>query len=175
MLVSILLLRGINVGRTRRMSMKELHELCTDAGSTHCTTYVQSGNACLVHPSQEDLLTRLSKLLEQRFSENVALFIYTLDQWSELIRQLPFSVTPMPYVSFLQHPLSENHCTQLRGYLSKGESIATHNSFLYYSGTTPSHSKFSNALVESITDQRATTRNWNTVIALQERAQTMFC
>ncbi len=155
--------------------MKELHSMCMDAGCNHCVTYVQSGNICAIHASQDDLINRLSVLLAEKFSAPVAIFGYTPHQWLDLIEHLPFAQDPMPYVSFLTSPLTETQHSQINDYLCAEESIASYRNFLYYAGKTPSTSKFSNTLVERITGQSATTRNWNTVVALQEIAQTMFC
>jgi len=43
----VALLRGINVGRAKRVSMGELRTLLTDLGYSDVTTYLQSGNAVL--------------------------------------------------------------------------------------------------------------------------------
>lgn len=41
---SVALLRGINVGRSKRVSMAQLRDLLTELGYTDVTTYLQSGN-----------------------------------------------------------------------------------------------------------------------------------
>lgn len=43
----VALLRGINVGRAKRVSMAELRTLLADLGYTNISTYLQSGNAVL--------------------------------------------------------------------------------------------------------------------------------
>jgi uncharacterized protein (DUF1697 family) len=45
--VFIALLRGINVGGTGMLPMKELSKLCTDLEFENVRTYIQSGNVVL--------------------------------------------------------------------------------------------------------------------------------
>jgi uncharacterized protein (DUF1697 family) len=46
----VALLRGINVGRNKRISMAQLRELLAELGYTDVTTYLQSGNAVVTSP-----------------------------------------------------------------------------------------------------------------------------
>lgn len=46
----VALLRGINVGRNKRVAMAQLRQLLQDLGYTDVTTYLQSGNAVFTSP-----------------------------------------------------------------------------------------------------------------------------
>jgi uncharacterized protein (DUF1697 family) len=47
----VILLRGVNVGGRNKVPMADLRAILTAAGFTHVRTYIQSGNAVVVHPS----------------------------------------------------------------------------------------------------------------------------
>lgn len=57
----VLLLRGLNVGRNRRVPMADLHELLEEAGYPEPRTLLQSGNVVLESP------TGAEKTVAQRF------------------------------------------------------------------------------------------------------------
>lgn len=46
----VVLLRGVNVGRSARLSMADLRKALGDLGATDVVTHIQSGNAVFAHP-----------------------------------------------------------------------------------------------------------------------------
>ncbi len=171
----ITLLRGINVGRANRISMKELNAIFLQAGCQACSTYVQSGNACVVHESKRQLIDQISPIFAERFGSLVALFVYTSEEWGNIIKNLPYPIEPMPYVTFMQTEISPDQLEKIRSTLEPTESITFQGSCLYYTGKTPGTSKFSNTWVEQCTQSLTTTRNWNTVTAMQTKIQSFYC
>ena len=55
----VALMRGINVGSTRKVPMAELRALCAKAGCKHPETYIQSGN--LIVDAEGDAIFRANQ------------------------------------------------------------------------------------------------------------------
>ena len=54
----IALLRGINVGKSIKVSMKELKSICEDIGLENVRTYIQSGNVIFESDLEEAEIRR---------------------------------------------------------------------------------------------------------------------
>jgi uncharacterized protein (DUF1697 family) len=77
----IALLRGINLGPSRRMAMPRLRELLTEAGYEDVATYVQSGNVVLSAADPPDLVReRIEQLVEDEFGFHSDVVIRTREE-----------------------------------------------------------------------------------------------
>ncbi|MBV9839693.1 MAG: DUF1697 domain-containing protein, partial [Solirubrobacterales bacterium] len=108
----VLLLRGINLGSTRRVAMPALRELLSDAGFDDVRTYVQSGNVVLSSDASPAQLARESeRLIGERFGFEVDVVVRTRDELAEVVRLNPLgevAVNPKRYqVSFLSAELDQ--------------------------------------------------------------------
>jgi uncharacterized protein (DUF1697 family) len=65
------LLRGVNVGRAKRIAMAELRELLAGLGFTGVRTHLQSGNAVFAAPQQPE--TGLARRIEHALAEQAGL------------------------------------------------------------------------------------------------------
>ena len=65
----VALLRGINVGRAKRVAMADLRELLGRIGCTSVRTLLQSGNAVFDHPGGQP--TTLAGLIETALAEDL--------------------------------------------------------------------------------------------------------
>lgn len=66
------LLRGINVGKTRRVPMAELRQLLTDWGATEVKTLLNSGNVSFeIHHSPKTIDEVLTRLISDHFGFEV--------------------------------------------------------------------------------------------------------
>ena len=72
----IALLRGINLGSTRKIAMPELRDLLHSLGYADARTYIQSGNIVLTsHEDARQLATRLERAIEERFKLRVPVLL----------------------------------------------------------------------------------------------------
>jgi uncharacterized protein (DUF1697 family) len=74
----VVLLRGINVGRSRRIGMGPLREALTAAGCTGVRTHLQSGNVVLdTDRTETDLAADVTALVQQAFGFDVPVVVRT--------------------------------------------------------------------------------------------------
>src|SRR3712207_6281217 len=75
------LLRGINVGRAKRIGMADLRALLTDAGFTDVATLLQSGNVVLDSDLPADeVARRVERAITERFDMDVAAVVRTREE-----------------------------------------------------------------------------------------------
>ena len=89
----IALLRGINVGRHRRVPMHDLRALAEDVGFHEVRTYVASGNLALTSEGQSNFIeATLEQAIEQRFGFAVDVLARTKERWMDYLNSNPFVV-----------------------------------------------------------------------------------
>lgn len=168
----IALLRGINVGAHKRVSMAELRDLLRTAGYGEVRTHLQSGNVVLTSQQSPTALgQRLNERIRASLGIDVDLVVRTRDELAEVIERDPFGELvddPKLYqVSFLSaepaaevvHDLNAVDVDPERFFVSGREIYAWHPTGIQRS-----------RLAGLLTDRRlgvtATARNWNTVTKL---------
>ena len=175
----IAMLRGINVAGQNRIKMAELKALCESLGLARVVTYVQSGN--LVFDAGVAGEARVSGLIEDGISRAFGLSVQVLsrtsERWSRIIAANPFPARQgidlaKLHVTFLAaiptaeaiKPLgsSIDHADE---FIPAGQEIYLHCPDGY------GRTKFTNTFFEKKLKMAATTRNWNTVLALNELAK----
>lgn len=173
----IAFLRGINVGSGRKVPMADLKKLCESLGLKNVQTYIQSGNLVfeLAQPEPiSELEARLQKAFSETFGFEIPVLIRTAEEWAESVAQNPFLKEENADIDRL-------HLTCLKELPSPGlvEKIKTfqflpdryeiigRDVFIFCAagyGT----SKLVNSFFESKLKTPATTRNWKTVMKLNE-------
>jgi uncharacterized protein (DUF1697 family) len=103
----ILLLRGVNLGPHKRVSMSELRGLLTEAGFSDVRTYVASGNVVLSSPlDPAAVAAEVERLIAERFGFDVDVVVRTRDELAEVVARNPLAevaVDPKRYqVTFLE-------------------------------------------------------------------------
>jgi uncharacterized protein (DUF1697 family) len=75
----VALLRGINVGKAKRVSMADLRALLEDLGHTDVGTVLMSGNAVFTSPSRNAaaLAKSIEQAIAERLSMDVKVFVRT--------------------------------------------------------------------------------------------------
>lgn len=86
----IALLRGINVGGNNKLPMAELRTLLATLGCQDVKTYIQSGNAVFAAPASDDLATRISAAISERFGLTVPVILRTRDELAQVPTCNPF-------------------------------------------------------------------------------------
>jgi uncharacterized protein (DUF1697 family) len=178
MTVYISLLRGINVGGSKILSMDTLCELYVGLGFSHIRTYLQSGNV-IFDSHEEDqlqLARQIESKIEQAFNFHVNVFIRQVQELQHIITGNPFlgqvqADTNKLHVSFLYTLPAETAWSKLvipaniPDKLVRGDMVI----YLYYPNGY-ARAKISTSHLEKLLGAPITNRNWNTVIALYKIA-----
>ena len=87
----VALLRGINVGGNRAVSMKTLKAVFEAAGMTDVRTYINSGNVLFSTKlrSRERIASRLEKAIEKEFGFAVAVLVVSETQLATIVAAIP--------------------------------------------------------------------------------------
>jgi uncharacterized protein (DUF1697 family) len=172
----VLLLRGINLGPSRRVPMADLRALFTDAGYADVQTYLQSGNLVLDSaasgPELEDTARRL---ISDRFGFEVPVVARNRRQLAAVVKLNPLgdvAEDPKRYqVSFLSDARAADALAGLESVVAASERIVAHGRELYtWHPDGIARSKLATALSAKRLGVTLTARNWRTVTALLEMA-----
>jgi len=172
----ILLLRGINIGPTKRIAMPELRKLLTGAGFEDVQTYVQSGNVVLTSSvSASKLGAECEKLIAERFGFDVDVIVRSRDELAEVVRLNPLADVadnPKRYqVSFCDGEPDAAAVVQIAAAAAPTEKLVAVGRELYaWHPDGVGRSKMWTKLAGKTLGVRATARNWTTVTTLLEMA-----
>lgn len=88
----IILFRGINVGRNRKVEMKRLKAVCISMGYTEVSTYINSGNLILESSnSASDIHMDLVKRLSIEFGFIIDIIVKTTAEMKQIADAIPSS------------------------------------------------------------------------------------
>ena len=173
----IAILRGINVGSGRKVPMADLKKLCENMGLLNVQTYIQSGNMVFELARAEAIPMfeiRLQQAFTEKFGFDIPVIVRTADEWAESIAQNPFLKEENVDIDRLHLTCLKEIASQellkkikLFQYLPDRYEIIGRDVFIFCAagyGT----SKLVNSFFESKLKVPATTRNWKTVLKLNE-------
>lgn len=168
-----ILLRGINVGKHRRLPMPALRDALAAAGYTGVQTYVQSGNVVLdAEGPDEALAAELSALIEREFGFDVPVVVRTRDEIAAVVEDNPLrgvaDVPKLQHVLFLAEPLDPARAEEVAGLAMAPEQVVVREREIhawYPDGM--QNSKLARSLAGTKLGV-ATDRNWATVLKLLE-------
>jgi len=91
--VRVALLRGINVGRAKRVAMAELRAVVTDLGYRDVRTLLNSGNVVFTVPGaiRGDAASRIEKAVEARLGVSSRVTVLTAAEVAEAVLENPLS------------------------------------------------------------------------------------
>ena len=165
------LLRGINIGPNKRISMAALRSIVESLGHTDVETYLQSGNVVFTPKGEGDHAARLSKAIAAETGHDVAVLLRTGKELARVVEANPYRVSDPTklVVAFLgdELELGQLGLGDLEPYLP--DELTVHGRELYVS--VPSgqgRSKLMETLVKRRLPTTITVRNWRTVEALAE-------
>jgi len=173
---AVALLRAINVGG-RFVKMEKLRELATRAGLENVSTYIQSGNLLFDCSAREAprMETRLEALWKQELGWDIPTLVRTQKEIAALFAEGAALAHGLKgkgvrhYVSFLRAEPARAAVEELHGWSYAKERLLVRGRELHFWCALPSHeAKFSNTRLEKAVKLQATTRDWKTVVALQE-------
>jgi uncharacterized protein (DUF1697 family) len=163
------LLRGINIGPNKRISMAALRSIVESLGHTDVETYLQSGNVVFTPKGRGDQAARLSKAIAAETGHDVAVLLRTGKELEKVVTANPYRVSDPTkvVVVFLgdELELGQLGLGDLEPYLP--DELTVHGRELYVSVPNgQARSKLMETLVKRRLPTAITVRNWRTVEAL---------
>jgi len=91
----VALLRGINVGRAKRVAMADLRELMSELGYQDVRTLLNSGNVVFSAPAKQrgDAAARIEAALLRRTGVSARVILLRADELAEIVASDPFGPT----------------------------------------------------------------------------------
>lgn len=172
----ISMLRGINVGGKKRISMEELKGLYESLGYKDVQTFIQSGN--VMFRSEDAPEASMEKAIRDKIKEaldlDVKVILRTEDEFKAIIEKNPFKKEDPGnlHVTFLSDHPAKKPVEEIEKIKDKGERFFLSGRDIYlFLPNGYGRTKLSNDLFEKKLGVCATTRNWATVNALLDKAK----
>jgi len=173
----ISILRGINVGGKRKILIKDLKSLFEKLDFSKVETYIQSGNVIFESDqklSNANLELKIQQAIAETYGFDVPVIVRTAEEWAESVVNNPFwkekdadiDRLHLTFLKDLPVPEKLEKISALVFPPDKFEIIGK-DVFVFCSAGY-SDSKLTNQFFESKLGIQATTRNWKTVMKLQE-------
>lgn len=176
--IFIALLRGINVGGRNSVPMAELRSLCEGLGWQDVQTYIQSGNLVFkAGAAPARLEADLERAIDRRFGVAAAVVVRAAADWPDIVAGNPFpeasrSEPGLVMLALSKAPPKPDAVERLSERAAAGERIARAGDavWIHYAGGA-GRSKISPGLLDRFVGSPVTTRNWRTVLELDELAR----
>ncbi|WP_320783672.1 DUF1697 domain-containing protein [Streptomyces sp. CRN 30] len=172
------LLRGINVGGHRKIPMAGLRGLLEELGHTAVATHLQSGNAVFSTDGDDDednLAAGIVQLLEKRFGFPVDVLVRDHAYLRAVREACPFPAADLQprqlHVTYFSAPVDADRFAHLDRPSFLPEEFRVGDRALYlYAPDGLGRSRLADTLARPrlLEGLIATTRNWNTVVKLEE-------
>jgi uncharacterized protein (DUF1697 family) len=173
----VALLRGINVGKAKRVGMADLKALFEELGFTGVRTLLNSGNVVFTATRTDgDLAARIEKALTDRTGVSARVTVITAAELATIVRKNPLlKVADDPsrfLVSFLGKPADARTLKPLvmRDWAPEALAVSSRAVYLWCAGgilASPLWEEVGKALGDGVTS-----RNWATVLKLHALAMT---
>jgi len=171
----VALLRGVNVGGTRKVPMADLRALAKRLGYRDVKTYIQSGNVVFTSDAdREAIVTSLEAAIEKKFGFFVDVVVRSSADLRRYLAAQPFPDAlaerpKMLVLGFAKKPVPNGAPEAIASYAKAGERIASLGDAIvidYRDGI--GNSKLSPAVLDRAVGSVVTGRNWHSVLALTE-------
>ncbi|GAA4826960.1 DUF1697 domain-containing protein [Streptomyces ziwulingensis] len=171
------LLRGINVGGSRKLPMADLRTLVESLGHTAVRTHLQSGQAVFAAGSgdEESLAVGLAAAIEERFGFAADVIVRDHAYLRAVADGCPFPAAGLQprqlHVTYFSAPVDEERFAGIDRAAHLPEEFRLGDRALYlYAPDGLGRSRLAEALARPRVTKGvvATTRNWNTVVKLVE-------
>jgi uncharacterized protein (DUF1697 family) len=168
MTTCIALLRGINVGRAKRIAMADLRRLLADLGYADVRTLLSSGNVVFAAKSQDAAghARAIRPAIEREFGFTVPVIVVTATDLAATLQENPLrDVADDParhLVAFVQAPDALDAARPLlaRSWSPEAFALGERAAYLWCTGGIIDSEVFK--AFSRLTGETATTRNWTT-------------
>lgn len=172
----VALLRGVNVSGQKAIPMAELRTSCEAVGLGHVRTYLQSGNIVFSAERTEPrkLAAALKTRIAEAFQHDVEVLVLPKKELnrvagSNLLRKRFKGEDKLFHATFLFQPVSQDRFRKLTLPAQPGEeAVLSGQAVLLYCPHGYGRTKLNNTFFEKAFGVLATTRNWRTVLALED-------
>ncbi|MER6490626.1 DUF1697 domain-containing protein [Streptomyces griseorubiginosus] len=171
------LLRGINVGGSRKVPMADLRMLMEGLGHSGVRSYLQSGQAVFTadHGGEESLAAELTDAIEKRFGFTVDVIVRDHAYLKAIADNCPFPAAELEgkqlHVTYFSAPVDADRFAEIdqAAYLPEEFRLGDRALYLYVPDGL-GRSKLAEHLSKPRLNKGviATSRNWNTVVKLVE-------
>ena len=172
----VALLRGINVGKAKRIPMADLRAMLERLGYTSVVTLLNSGNAVFQTSTGSSVkhATEISAAMEQEFQFAVPVIVKSAKELAAIVSENPLTKTATDHsrllVAFVQNSKTLSELEEL------GSLVVAPEEFVV--GKKAAYLHCANGILESKVGasllgkagRATTTRNWATVLKLQALA-----
>ncbi|MFI9168189.1 DUF1697 domain-containing protein [Streptomyces lincolnensis] len=171
------LLRGINVGGSRKVPMADLRGLVEDLGHADVRTYLQSGQVTFAadHGDEESLAAEVAGAIEKRFGFAVDVIVRDHAYLKAIADACPFPAAELEakqlHVTYFSTPVDAARFAEIDQAAYLPEEFRLGDRALYlYAPNGLGRSKLAEVLSRPRLNKGliATSRNWNTVLKLVE-------
>ena len=181
----IALLRGINVSGHNKIKMAELTQLLTTLGFANVTTYIQSGNIVFLAPKQQqnELENIIKEAIKKHYDFDVPVTVLNQDEFCHVLEHIPlesFNVSDIAEegarvgICFLSKQPMPEAMEKLLSYVVEPEKLTINNKTAYlHCPNGFGKTKLTNNFIENKLKVSATTRNWKTVVKINQMLNTI--
>lgn len=170
----IALLRGINVSGKNIIKMDALRLAMQELAYKHVRTYIQSGNIIFESTSKNTATigTSIKEKITLNFGFNIPVVILTTNYLNQVINTNPFAIINLNklHVTFLSAIPNQTLANKIIGTFNGDEYKIINNQIYIHCPNGYGKTKLTNTFIEKKLQLQATTRNWQTLIALAEIA-----
>lgn len=173
---SVALLRGINLGRARQVSMPRLVEVLTERGYTGVRTHLRSGNVLLDSAlPEEELAADLAEAIEAEFGFAVPVVVRTGAELAAVVAEDPLAgvaTDPARYlVTFLPRPPDPDRVAALPAVDGPGDYRVRGRELHLWLPDGIQGTPLASWKWDALLGVPGTARNWNTVTRLVALAE----
>jgi uncharacterized protein (DUF1697 family) len=170
------LLRGINVSGKNIIKMDTLRTLYEKIGFKNVSSYIQSGNVIFEYSNMDvqEIERKVGHAIETEFGYDVTVIAKTSGDWEKILRQNPFiqeadiDVKKL-HVTFAAGELPDESAVYIDPKKIGNDRFAIWKNVIFvYCPDGYGRAKLTNSFLEKNLGLAATTRNWNTVIKLND-------
>lgn len=168
----VIVVRGINVGSTRKVPMADLRAACAAVGCTEVATYIQSGNAVARSPLPPAALeSAVEAELAARFPFAPAVIVRTGAEWRALADSPIHADVDDPttrIVWIARHPIDGAAMDELdQAAFAPEVAVADGRELHLHLPNGQARAKLPDALAKALGNPMVTARNWRTVEKLR--------
>jgi uncharacterized protein (DUF1697 family) len=171
----VALLRGINLGKNRQVSMPRLTEVLTERGHEDVRTHLRSGNVLLTSPlTEEKLAAEVAAAVQEEFGFDVPVVVRTGAELAAVLRGNPFdgvATDPARYlVTFMAKAPARGKVADLPAPEGKGQYVVRGRELYLWLPDGIQGTPMASWNWDRLLGEPGTARNWRTVEKLAELA-----
>lgn len=169
------MLRGINVAGQKKIKMADLKTLYEGLGFEDVMTYIQSGNVVFQAKDNINHQALIEQAIQDKYGFDVAVFICTQQDIKHIIEACPFGEIDLQQdgtkvlATLLSASPQDEMMASVLPFKHESESFVLDGEVAYIKCPNGyGKTKLSNVFLEKKLKVAATTRNWKTMVKLQE-------